>query len=293
MPKPKRNMGASVRRRLINIASERNQPFERLLTRFVHERLLYRLCMTKHRDRFLLKGAMLMMTWFDDPFRPTRDLDLLGTGDSDPDAVIKVFQEVCAVQQDDGVEFDVGALKIDRIREETEYGGLRIKTTATIDGAKVRVAIDIGFGDAVEPAAIETELPVLLDLPPPRLRVYPRETVIAEKFQAMVMLGGANSRMKDLYDIWVLSRTFDFKGDSLARAIAATFARRKTEIPTERPDALTRAFAEDPAKIQQWNSFIADVAFQPGSLVDVIDGLAAFLMPHAAAARALDEGESA
>jgi predicted nucleotidyltransferase component of viral defense system len=289
MPKFKRNMGASVRRRLINIARERKQPFEQLLTRYVHERLLYRLSTTKHRDRFLLKGAMLMMTWFDDPLRPTRDLDLLGMGDSNPDAVIKVFQEVCGVAEEDGVVFDVGGLKVDRIREETEYGGLRIKTTATIDGAKVRVAIDVGFGDAVEPAAIETELPVLLDMPSPRLRVYPRETVIAEKFQAMVMLGRANSRMKDLYDIWVLSRTFEFKGDSLPRAIAATFARRKTEIPIERPDALTRAFAEDPAKIQQWNSFIADVALQPGSLADVIDSLAVFLMLHAAAARALDE----
>jgi predicted nucleotidyltransferase component of viral defense system len=209
MPKPKRNMAASVRRRLLNLARERKQSFELMLVRYVNERLLYRLSVTKHRDRFLLKGAMLMMTWFDDPLRPTRDLDLLGSGDSDPEALISIFQEVCAANENDGVVFDVGGLTIDRIREEAEYGGLRIKTTANVDGAKVRVAIDIGFGDAVEPAATETELPVLLDLPPPRLRVYPRETVIAEKFQAMVNLGRANSRMKDLYDIWVLSRTFE------------------------------------------------------------------------------------
>jgi Nucleotidyl transferase AbiEii toxin, Type IV TA system len=132
-------------------------------------------------------------------------------------------------------------------------------------------------------------LPVLLDFPAPHLRTYARETVVAEKFQAMVALGRANSRMKDLYDIWVLSRTCDFAGDGLARAIAATFARRKTQIPSEPPDALTSAFAEDPAKVQQWNSFVDDVAFQPGSLAGVIRDLAAFLMPYAAAARTLGD----
>jgi predicted nucleotidyltransferase component of viral defense system len=288
MPKqPIQNMGASVRSRLQNIARERGQPFELLLTRYVLERLLYRLSTTKHRERFVLKGAMLMTTWFDDPFRPTRDLDLLGMGDPNPQAMLALFREICAVVADDGVAFDVAGLEIDDIREALEYGGLRIKTTATIGGARIRVVVDIGFGDAVEPGAEETDLPVLLDFPQPRLRTYPRETVIAEKFQAMVMLGRANSRMKDLYDIWILSRSHEFGGDSLARAIAATFVRRKTEIPAELPDALTHAFANDPAKIQQWNSFAENVSVQPGSLVKVIDDLAAFLMPHAAAARRL------
>jgi Nucleotidyl transferase AbiEii toxin, Type IV TA system len=230
---------------------------------------------------------MLMTTWFEDPFRPTRDLDLLGKGDPDPQAMLAAFREICAVAADDGVAFDVAALTIDQIREELEYGGLRLKTTAAIGGAKIRVVVDIGFGDAVEPEAEEKDLPVLLDLPSPRLRAYPRETVIAEKFQAMVALGRANSRMKDLYDIWILARSYEFKGESLARAIAATFARRKTAIPTELPDALTRAFAEDPAKIQQWNSFAENVSVRPGSLIKVIDDLAAFLMPHATAARRL------
>jgi predicted nucleotidyltransferase component of viral defense system len=291
MREPKRNMGASIRDRLLNIARKRQQPFDLLLTRYVLERLLYRLSKTSHRARFVLKGAMLITTWFDDPLRPTRDLDLLGFGDSDPQAMIHIFQEVCAVKADDGVEFDVAALEIDRIREELEYGGLRIKTTATIGGAKIRVAIDIGFGDAVEPAAVEVELPVLLDLPPPRLRAYARETVIAEKFQALVILGRANSRMKDLYDIWALSRSYKFTGDGLARAIAATFARRKTEIPSTPPDALTPAFGEDAAKIQQWNSFVAELTRPTDSLAGVITDLAQFLMPHAAVARTLDRGE--
>jgi predicted nucleotidyltransferase component of viral defense system len=281
-------MGASVRARLLNLARERNQPFDLLLTRYVLERLLYRLSLTTHRDRFVLKGAMLVATWFDDPFRPTRDLDLLGFGDAEPGAMLATFREICAVEADDGVGFDAGSLVIERNRDELEYGGLRIRSNATVGGAKVRVLIDIGFGDAIEPEATELELPVLLDLPRPRLRAYPRETVIAEKFQAMVMLGRANSRMKDFYDIWVLSRGYEFGGDGLARAIAATFARRKTEIPPEPPAALTPAFANDPAKQQQWASFIEGIEREPAPLAAVIDDLAAFLMPHADAARSND-----
>jgi predicted nucleotidyltransferase component of viral defense system len=292
MPKAVRDIGASVRARLLNIAKARRQPFDLLLTRYVLERLLYRLTITKHRDRFVLKGAMLMTTWFDDPHRPTRDVDLSGAGDPDPQAMLEIFREICAVAADDGVVFDIAGLKVDKIREEQEYGGLRIKTTATIGQARIPVVVDIGFGDAIEPGAEETELPVLLDLPAPRLRVYARETVIAEKFQAMVMLGRANSRMKDLYDIWRLSRAYEFTGDGLPRAIAATFKRRKTEIPAKPPDALTGAFAEDPAKIQQWSSFIENVAVQPGDLATVIDDLATFLMPQAAAARALGGAKS-
>jgi predicted nucleotidyltransferase component of viral defense system len=229
------NLGASVRARLLNIARERRQPFDLLLTRYALERLLYRLSITKHRERFVLKGAMLMTTWFVDPLRPTRDLDLLGFGDSEPAAMLDIFREICAVEINDGVVFDVADLRIDRNREELEYGGLRIKTNAIIGGARIRVVIDVGFGDATEPGLTETELPVLLGLPAPRLRAYPRETVIAEKFQARVMLGRANSRMKDFYDIWILSRHYDFEGPGLARAIAATFARRRTLIPTELP----------------------------------------------------------
>jgi predicted nucleotidyltransferase component of viral defense system len=230
---------------------------------------------------------MLLTKWFDDPLRPTQDLDFLGFGSDDPDEMVKTFREICALPFEDGVVFDVEGVQIDRIREELEYGGLRIKTNATVDTARVRVVIDIGFGDAVEPGIAEMDLPVMLDFPAPHLRAYARETVIAEKFQAMVMLGRANSRMKDFYDIWVLSRASEFPGDRLPRAIAATFARRDTEVPAELPDALTDAFATDAAKIQQWNAFAADVAFQPGTLADVVRDLAVFLMPHAAMARNL------
>jgi predicted nucleotidyltransferase component of viral defense system len=288
MREPIRNIGASVRARLQNISRERHQTFQQVLTHYVLERLLYRLSQTKYRDSFALKGAMLITKWFTDPLRPTQDLDLLGFGDADAANMVSTFREICAVPYDDAVVFDIEGVQIDRIREELEYGGLRIKTNATVDGARVRVVVDIGFGDTTEPGLTEMDLPVLLDFPSPRLRAYARETVISEKFQALVMLGRATSRMKDLYDIWVLSRTYEFKGDNLALAIAATFARRKTGIPSELPDALTPAFATDPAKMQQWNSFVEDVAFRPGPLPDVVRDLAAFLMPFATKARAIN-----
>ncbi|WFU45821.1 nucleotidyl transferase AbiEii/AbiGii toxin family protein (plasmid) [Bradyrhizobium sp. CB82] len=293
-PKPPiKNMGASVRARLLNLSKQRRQPFDLLLNNYVLERLLYRLSQTKHHDRFILKGAILLTKWFEDPLRPTRDLDFLAIGNDDQEEMVRIFQEVSAVHFNDGVVIDPDSVKVDRIREETEYGGLRITANAMIDNAKIRVVIDIAFGDSVEPGLQEMDLPVLLDFPAPHLRAYARETVIAEKFQAMVMLGRANSRMKDLYDVWVLSRNFEFKDGKLPRAIAATFARRKTEIPSEIPDALTTAFAEDPTKVQQWNSFSVDVAFRPGTLADVVKDLSAFLVPHASAARSLGETRSA
>lgn len=290
MPKPKQpitNIGMSVRSRLLNLSKQRRQPFQLLLTDYVRERLLYRLSQTAYRDRFILKGAMLLAKWFEDPLRPTRDLDFLAFVNDDQEEMLRIFKEVCAVRFDDGVVINPESMRVERIREENEYGGLRITGSAKIDVAEVPVAIDIAFGDSVEPGIQEIDLPVLLDFPAPHLRAYARETVIAEKFQAMAMLGRVNSRMKDFYDIWVLSRHFEFKDDRLPRAIEATFARRKTGIPSELPDALTTAFAKDLAKVQQWNAFVADVAFQPGTLADVIKDLAAFLMPQAAKARAL------
>ena len=285
MARPVRNMGASVRARLLAVAKERNQPFQLLLTRYALERLLHRLTQTPHRRRFALKGAMLMTTWFESPHRPTRDMDFLGFGDPDPEAMVAVFREVCDIAADDGVAFDSDALRVDQIREELEYGGLRLRTVANVAGARINVVIDIGFGDTVEPGLEEIELPVLLDQPAPRLQAYARETVIAEKFQAMVVLGRANSRLKDFYDIWVLSKSYNFEGERLARAMVATFERRRTLLPTSLPVGLTSAFAQDPVKRQQWQALLRDVPGQAGSLDDVVRDLAAFLMPHIERAR--------
>jgi predicted nucleotidyltransferase component of viral defense system len=287
MRKPLKNVGASVRARLLNLSKERNEPFDLLLTQYALERLLYRLSISKYKDKFVLKGAMLLRHWLDDPHRPTRDLDLLGFGESDPQLTLGYFREIGSVQADDGVTFDADTLEVDAVRDDSGYSGLRLKCYATIDGARIRIVIDIGYGDATEPGLNEIELLPLLDQPAPKLRAYPPETVIAEKFQAMVHLGLANTRLKDFYDIWGLSRTYEFKDDRLPRAIRATFDRRKTQIPTERPDALSEAFANDPTKIQQWTAFIRDVAIDPGPLNGVVETLAAFLMPHAEKARNL------
>lgn len=285
-----KNVGASVRARLLQLAKASGQSFDLVLTRFALERLLFRLSQSPHAGRFVLKGAMLMMSWFDDPHRGTRDLDLLGFGNPEPDPMLKTFREILTQQVDDGVIFDADTLRVDHIREELEYGGLRLRVIASISGARISLTIDIGFGDALEPGAEMLDYPSMLDFPAPRLRAYARETAIAEKFQAMVMLGRANSRMKDFYDIWILSRSFDFSDDRLARAIAATFVRRRTPIPTELPDALTDAFAKDEQKRRQWYAFVEGVAHDPGDLTDVIAKIATFLMPHAAVAERLSKG---
>lgn len=289
MDKEIKNIGASVRARLLQVSKTSGQTFDLVLTRFALERLLFRLSQSPHADRFVLKGAMLMMSWFNDPHRGTRDLDLLGFGDPSAEPMLATFREILAQKAADGVEFDVGALRVDRIREEMEYGGLRLRTTAAIGGARISLTIDIGFGDAVEPGTEELDYPSMLDFPMPRLRGYARETVIAEKFQAMVALGRANSRMKDFYDIWILSRSFTFGDDRLARAIAATFARRGTAIPQDLPDALTPAFAGDAQKQRQWGAFVGDVAHDPGDLANVIKDIAAFLMPRATLALSLGQ----
>jgi predicted nucleotidyltransferase component of viral defense system len=281
MAKEIKNLGASVRARLLKLSKANGQSFDLVLTRFALERLLFRLSQSPHADRFVLKGAMLMMSWFDDPHRGTRDLDLLGFGDPSEDAMLTTFRNILSQDVEDGVVFDPETLRVDRIREELDYGGLRLRAIASIGGARINLTIDIGFGDALEPGAEVVDYPVMLDLPAPRLRAYARETVIAEKFQAMVALGRANSRMKDFYDVWILSRSFSFEDDRLARAIAATFVRRKTAIPSELPDALTPAFASDEQKQRQWEAFVEDVAPASAPLTQVVSELAEFLMPHA------------
>ena len=226
-----------------------------------------------------------LTTWFDDPHRPTRDVDLLGYGDPAPESMRATFRDICAIDADDGIAFDVDGLRVELIREDLAYGGLRLRTVARLAGARIAVVIDIGFGDAIEPGIEEVNLPVLLDLPQPWLRVYARETVIAEKFQAMVMLGLANSRMKDFYDVWILSRSYVFNEDRLCRAIEATFARRGTAVPMDEPEALGSTFASDAAKQKQWAAFVRDLGIEVPSLDIVVADLAKFLLPYARRAK--------
>ena len=278
MPDRPRNVGASVRQRLLNLARARAQPMELLLTRYALERLLHRLSLSPHRERFVLKGAMLLATWFDEPHRATRDVDLLGFGDAAEDSLLGTFREIMAIELDDGVTFDLEGLRVEAIREEVEYGGSRLRTTAALAGARIPITVDIGFGDAVEPGVEDIDLPVLLDMPLPHLRAYPPETVIAEKFHAMVVLGRANSRMKDYYDLWMLIDSFELEAERMRRAIEATFSRRNTEIPAAVPDGLSDEFSSDAGKQRQWNAFARTLTGQVPELDQVVRALRKRLM---------------
>jgi hypothetical protein len=284
MPRETRNIGASVRARLLDRARAERSDFQVLLTRYALERLLYRLSVSPHRDHFILKGAMLFVTWVDDPFRPTRDLDLLGYGDSEADAIAETFRAICSQPvEDDGVTFDVVTLLAAAIREEAEYGGVRVRTTATIAGARIPIQVDIGFGDVVTPAPVEVDYPTLLDAPTPHLRVYPVETVVAEKFDAIVALGIANSRLKDFYDLWLIAKTFDLDRSVLATAVHNTFDRRQTALPSDTPLGLSDAYAE--TWDNQWRAFLGRerMAAAPQGLATVLEELRRFLLPLAEA----------
>ena len=280
MAREPRNIGASVRARLLDRARAERSDFQILLTRYALERLLYRLSISVHRDRFILKGAMLFVTWVADPFRPTRDLDLLGSGDNAAGALAETFRVICAQPvADDGVIFDIAALEAAQIRDDVEYGGVRVRTTATIGGARIPIQVDIGFGDAVTPAPVEIDYPTLLDYPSPHLRAYPIETVVAEKFEALVTLGMANSRLKDFYDLWLIAQTFELRQSTLADAVRRTFERRRTALVADTPVGLTDEFAA--TWHAQWRAFLGRerMAAAPGAFAAVIADLRAFLMP--------------
>lgn len=283
-----RNLAASIRQRLLQLARARREEFQLTLTRYGLERTLYRLGRSAQRDQFILKGALLFSLWSDDFYRPTRDLDLLGHGSSDIPRLEQLFCEIIATPvEDDGLVYLVESVKGDRIRQDEEYEGVHIQIAARLDNARISIKIDIGFGDVITPSPQEIEYPTMLDLPKPRLRAYPRETVIAEKFEAMVKLGIGNTRLKDFHDLMVLSRQFEFDGDLLSQAIKATFARRGTPLPAEAPIALTNAFFNDASKQVQWRAFMErmNLKVEGMSLEEVVTVLRNFLMPPTLAAR--------
>lgn len=275
-----RNIAASVRARLLNKARAEKLDFNLLLTRYALERVLYRLSISEQRGQFLLKGALLFDIWFDVPHRPTHDADLLGFGSTEIPHLEKLFREVSQIASDDGIAFQAGSVKAAEIRKEANYAGVRVTMIGLLDGARCPVQIDIGFGDAVTPAPESVQYPVILDgMPQPQLRVYPRYTVVAEKLEAMVKLGILNSRMKDYFDLWVLSRHSDFDGAVLAQAIRATFERRGTGIPPGVPFGLTDEFAQHEQKNMQWAGFQRKNALEPMALAAVIEALREFLLP--------------
>ncbi|WP_196799347.1 MULTISPECIES: nucleotidyl transferase AbiEii/AbiGii toxin family protein [unclassified Thioalkalivibrio] len=248
------------------------------LTRYALERFLYRLSTSSHADQFLLKGALLFDLWFDIPHRPTRDADLLGFGSAELPHLEAVFRDVCSVEQDDGIHFQADSVRAEAIRKEASYSGVRITLIGLLDGARCHTQIDVGFGDAVTPGPDAVEFPVILPaMPAPRLRAYPRATVVAEKLEALVSLGIANSRMKDYFDLWVLSRYADFEGEILYQAIHATFERRMTPLPEGTPFGLSDDFAQDRSKQIQWHAFLKKNTLAHLPLSDVVTDLRAFL----------------
>jgi hypothetical protein len=275
-------MAASVRQRLTDVARKHSDDFQLVLTRYAIERFLYRLSCSGHREEFVLKGAMLFGLWNDHPHRPTRDLDLLGRGDHSIKHLIEVFKTITGLAvEDDGLLFDPGSVRGELIKEDQEYEGVRVHCEARLEQARIILQIDIGFGDAITPKAEKIKYPTILEFPAPELRAYPRQTVVAEKYQAMVMLGIANSRMKDFFDLWILARNFAFDSLTLGRAIQATFRRRKTILPTEPPLALTTEFGTDVAKVKQWQAFIRKGKIDVGdvTLEKVCAFLNGFLVP--------------
>jgi len=291
--KPVKNVATSMRARLLERARERQEDFQFTLGRWVTERFLYRLGKSDQREVFVLKGATLFLIWQGKLPRPTRDIDFLGYGSAQIGAVIESIRAVCSIEADDGILFDLAHISGEEIREEAEYDGVRVRVPASLDGARAQIQIDIAFGDAVDPAPVETKFPVMLEMESPRLRAYPPEVVIAEKLQAMVHLGIANSRMKDFFDIWILCHEQGFQMSRLRRAIAATFARRKTELPADRPTALTDAYLKDKTKSGQWTAFLNRMQLPKdlARLDDVGESIAGFLMPVIESARAGDDDE--
>ena len=252
----KRDLGASVRQRLLNQSRLQQRPFQELLQYYAMERFLYRLSKSDFCDRFLLKGALLLTAWQASLSRPTIDIDLAGRTGNDLEHIRSLFQRFCQLQvEPDGIEFDAATMEVDRIAEEAEYEGVRARFTGWLAKARIPMQIDVGFGDVVVPGPAEIEYPTLLDFPAPRIMAYPRETVIAEKLEALTHLGALNSRMKDFYDLALLSRLYSFEGVSLARAISATFGHRHTRVEAD-PIGLSEGFSRDPAKALQWRAFV-------------------------------------
>lgn len=277
-----KDIAASVRGRLTEFSRKHNEELQTVLTRYAIERFLYRLSVSQHADGFVLKGATLFQLWAAEPHRATKDVDLLGTGDSSLERLTEVMSAICTVVvPEDGLAFDPAGVSADRIKEDNEYEGVRVTCPVRIGSARLRLQIDVGFGDAVTPPPERVDFPTILDFPAPVLKVYPKETVVAEKFHAMTVLGMQNSRMKDFFDLWILARDFTFDGETIARAIAATFHRRGSLPPTNTPLSLTAEFGADLTKVTQWKAFVrkGKLSAEPAKLEAVISLLERFLMP--------------
>ena len=281
MPRDIKNLAASVHQRLLDRARETDRPFNELLQHFAIERFIYRLSKSDHADRFILKGALMLPVWSGSPSRPTMDIDCLGRMDNDIDLISSAVKEICKVASiPDGMTFDAESVSAIRIAEDTGFTGARIKLRGNLGNARISIQIDIGFGDVIVPGPIRFEYPGILDFPGAKLKGYTKESTIAEKFHAMVRLGALNSRVKDFYDIRVLSDNFDFKGDTLADAVRKTFSHRNTPV-TSNPTVFESSFGEDGGRNAQWRGFISRNRLKdmPAEFGDITTSIRNFLGP--------------
>lgn len=266
-----KNIGESVRSRLKNIAVKEGSDFNAVLTRYGLERLLYRIGESEYSKQFLLKGALLFNLWYDMPHRPTKDIDLLGFGDNDLAYIKQTFSKICRISADDGISFLSESVTVDTIKKDGGYTGARVELFGELAKAKIKIQIDIGYGDAVTPGPIDAHYPVLLsDLPVPKIRTYPIYTVIAEKLHAIALLGMANSRLKDYFDLYVLLNNEQIDNQVLAKAIQATFNRRGMDLPEVLPIGLTDEFANDSSRESMWKAFLRKNELGQKSLVEII-----------------------
>lgn len=280
MAKEIKDLAASVRERLRNYSKEHGEEFQSVLVRYGAERFLYRLSNSAHGARFLLKGAALFTLWFDQPHRPTKDIDLLGSGANNIPAIEQAIKDVCSVTYDDGLAFLPDTVTGEIMREDLAYQGVRVKLTAKLGNIKIPLQIDVGTGDAVTPGPQTAEFPGLLDFPHAKLKVYPKETVVSEKFEAMVRFGMANGRMKDFWDLHYMIDEFAFEGTVLRKAIRATFERRNTKVPESPPIALTETFVKDTRIAGLWRAFISRNRLTVYTdLKETIDKLGRFFAP--------------
>ncbi|MEJ2415860.1 MAG: nucleotidyl transferase AbiEii/AbiGii toxin family protein [Exilibacterium sp.] len=280
-----KNIAASVRQKLLNHARTDKRPFAELLQYYAMERFLYRLSQSTHSKHFILKGALMLRVWESPEFRPTMDIDMLGKTSNDEANIVSQITEILNLAvEPDGLNFDVASIQSERIKEDADYQGVRIRFRGTLDSARINMQIDIGFGDIVHPSPEECDLPTMLDFTAPRLLCYSRESAIAEKFEAMVKLGILNSRMKDFYDIWLLSRQFNFNGSQLAQAIQLTFKQRGTAL-SDNIVAFQAPFIEE--KQVQWTAFCRRInqEYLPNDFSDIVAQVTSFLAPIIEAAR--------
>jgi len=286
-----KNISASVHQRLLNIARDTERPFNEVLQYFAMERFLHRLSRSPNADSFVLKGALLFRVWDVPDSRATRDIDFLAYVDNSPENLAAIFREICKIDDaDDGLVFDPDTVEAQRIKEDAEYEGVRTRFRGQLGKARIVMQVDVGFGDLIHPSAVQADYPVLLDLPAPSLRMYPPETVIAEKAEAMVYVGSLNSRMKDFYDIWRMSQQFDFRSEVLCEAVRGTFQNRDTEVIEF--DYLVTELIGNANFEKQWSAFLRKSALAgPDDFSEVLTEISEFLSPIFASIRNNDSAD--